>query len=226
MRSAGPAGAWRARVRRRASRMIATPIPMMMAAAASAMPTALPAEIPEPLVDVGAAGTVAVCVAVAPGVAMGAPRGFDCVTVALAYAALADAAPAAPVVQVPAAPPAGDRLEAEAGFLAAAITPAGAASPGPMASQRATPAAPRRRSLIAAPPPSRSSSGCSVSPARTAQRSEASGPDIAGVFWSLLYGFSESWTSSWYTLSTFTDQMSCSVPSRMLSTARIAVSIE
>ena len=57
-------------------------------------------------------------------------------------------------------------------------------------------------------------------------RSWASGCSIAGVSGGVTYGFSESWTSSWYTLSTLTAQMSWSVPRRMLSTARIAVSIE
>jgi hypothetical protein len=43
---------------------------------------------------------------------------------------------------------------------------------------------------------------------RDGYRSEARGCSIAGVSGEVAYGFSESWTSSWYTLSTFTDQMS------------------
>jgi hypothetical protein len=58
------------------------------------------------------------------------------------------------------------------------------------------------------------------------QRSDASGCSIAGVWGGSRYGCSFSECSSWYTLSTLTDQMSWLVPSRMLSTARIEVSIE
>ena len=77
-----------------------------------------------------------------------------------------------------------------------------------------------------------SASSTAISPARVRRtataryRSWASGCSIAGVSGGVTYGFSESWTSSWYTLSTLTAQMSWLDPRRMLSTARIAVSIE
>ncbi len=57
-------------------------------------------------------------------------------------------------------------------------------------------------------------------------RRYASGCSIAGVSGASTYGCSSATSSSWYTLSAFTAQMSWSEPVRMLSTARIAVSIE
>ncbi len=58
------------------------------------------------------------------------------------------------------------------------------------------------------------------------QRSDASGSRIALVSGARLYGCSSATSSSWYTDSALTSQRSCSVPSRMFSTARMAVSIE
>jgi len=57
-------------------------------------------------------------------------------------------------------------------------------------------------------------------------RPYASGCSIAGVLGASAYGCSSSTSSSWYTLSALTAQMSWCDPVRMLSTARIAVSIE
>ncbi len=184
--------------------MIPNAIATMIRAAASAIPIALPEEIPEPLVEVWVEGaTVAVwevAGAVAPGLVSAPPSAFVVVLAGL-VAEVLDA----------------EWLDAECFFVAAWAT-AGSPIAGPAASTSAANAAPARRVT-----PRRLTVRPSV-PA--AQRSEARGPDIAGVSWSVLYGFSESCTSSWYTLSTFTDQMSCLAPVRMLSTARIAVSIE
>ena len=210
-RSDGAAGRCRLRVRRRASRMIAMPIPTMITAAAAAMPIALPGEMPEPLVEVPADAATVVAGAVAAVVFTGG---------------VVSAPPSAFVLVELVA----DVLDAEACFFFAAWATAGIAAAGPAASTSAASAAGVRRAtrliLTSAPRTNSPVTAPLPGPAARAQRSEASGPDMAGVSWSVLYGFSESCTSSWYTLSTFTDQMSWLAPCRMLSTARIAVSIE
>jgi hypothetical protein len=61
---------------------------------------------------------------------------------------------------------------------------------------------------------------------RRTPTAQASGCSIAGVSGASTYGCSSVTSSSWYTLSALTAQMSWWAPSRMFSTARIAVNIE
>jgi hypothetical protein len=90
------------------------------------------------------------------------------------------------------------------------VSPGAATAPGAGAKNSAAPTAPNTATRRTATAPSYRSSGSA----------------IAWVSGGFRYGCSSSTCSSWYTLSALTAQMSFSAPSRMLSTARIAVSIE